>query len=153
MTTHFYLVTRLRMVDLYLHSPVHIQGIVLNWLSTQSIKYVNKTYIFFTFSTFIFTSSQFCIHYLKHCWFYFCLCTLYMKVLCNWDPIHFQNEYIGIHQHCVRHMVSTAELCTPAGKPMWPSSQVNSLIAPHEDLNHTNLPDLTYHCDSPCEMA
>jgi hypothetical protein len=30
LTTHLYLVLRLRMVELYLHSPICIQGVVLN---------------------------------------------------------------------------------------------------------------------------
>jgi hypothetical protein len=32
LTTYHHLVTRLRMVELYLHSPVHLHGVVLNQL-------------------------------------------------------------------------------------------------------------------------
>jgi hypothetical protein len=34
LTTHFHLVSRLRMVKLYLHSPIRLHGVVLYWLST-----------------------------------------------------------------------------------------------------------------------
>jgi hypothetical protein len=34
LTTHLHLVPRSRMVELYLHSPVCLHGIVLDWLST-----------------------------------------------------------------------------------------------------------------------
>jgi hypothetical protein len=34
LTTHLHLVPRSRMVELYLHSPVCLYGIVLNWLTT-----------------------------------------------------------------------------------------------------------------------
>jgi hypothetical protein len=33
LTTHLYLVPRSRMLELYLHSPICLHGIVLNWLS------------------------------------------------------------------------------------------------------------------------
>jgi hypothetical protein len=33
-TTHFHLVPRSKMVELYLHSPIHLHGVVLNQLST-----------------------------------------------------------------------------------------------------------------------
>jgi hypothetical protein len=47
MTTHLHLVLRLRMVELYLHSPIHLHGMVLNprdnftfYLYLQSANYI-----------------------------------------------------------------------------------------------------------------
>jgi hypothetical protein len=34
LTTHLHLAPRSRMVELYLHSPIHLHDVVLNWLST-----------------------------------------------------------------------------------------------------------------------
>jgi hypothetical protein len=43
LTTHVHLVPRIRMVELYLHSPVYFHGVALNYLSTGTtlLSYLN----------------------------------------------------------------------------------------------------------------
>jgi hypothetical protein len=48
---HLHLVSRLRMVQLYLHSPMRLNGIVINWLRPRTTLPFYPTHVIFYLST------------------------------------------------------------------------------------------------------